>query len=85
MNCSGALRSTANHDSTSVSVGDTGCHWRIEMNGTTVPPASTCGQLWTKLRFGNSVAADTMNPSVATIATCSADHVAAARSIISSG
>ena len=71
MKSSGASRSTANHDSTSVSVADTGCHWRTEMNGTTVPASSTCGQLCTKLRFGNSVAADTMKPSSATIATCS--------------
>src|SRR5438105_1095729 len=49
----GARRSTANHDSTSVSVLDTGCHCRTEMKGTTVPAASICGQLCTKLRLGN--------------------------------
>ena len=55
------------------------------MNGTTVPASSTCGQLCTKLRFGNSVAAETMKPSSATIATWRGVHAAAARSIISSG
>ena len=85
MNASGASRSTANHDSTSVSVDDTGCHWRIEMNGTTVPASSTCGQLCTNERFGNAVAAETMKPSSATIATCAGVHDERARSIISSG
>jgi hypothetical protein len=62
LNHSGALASTANQESTSVSRSDTGCHCRIEMNGATVPFSSTCGQLWTKLRLGNRVAADTMKP-----------------------
>ena len=34
---SGADASTANQDRISVSRSETGCHWRSEMNGTTVP------------------------------------------------
>ncbi len=85
MNSSGAAASTANQESTSVSVAVTGCHWRSEMNGATVPRSSICGQLCTRLRLGNSVAADTMKPLSSTSARCSADHVSAIAWIITSG
>lgn len=87
LNRCGALRSTANHDSTSVSSAETGCHWRSEMNGTTSSESvfSTLGQLCTSERFGNADAADTMNPSSPTIARCASLHVARIRAIISSG
>ena len=68
MNSSGAAASTANQESTSVSRSLIGCHWRSEMNGATVPLASICGQLCTRLRLGNRVAADTMKPLSATSA-----------------
>src|ERR1051326_8571216 len=53
LNDSGASLATANQDSTSVSPADTGCHTRNEVKGATVPSPSICGQLCTKLRFGN--------------------------------
>jgi hypothetical protein len=82
---SGAAASTANQDRTSVSRSLTGCHWRSEMNGATVPSASICGQLCTKLRFGNRVAAEGMNPLSATSARCRSDQAAAMAGIIASG
>ena len=85
MNSSGAAASTANHDSTSVSRSLTGCHWRSDMNGQTVPRSSICGQLCTRLRLGNTVAADTMKPLSATSARWRADHAAAMAGIIASG
>jgi len=85
LNSPGAAASTANHESTSVSRSLTGCHRRSDMNGTTVPLASICGQLCTRLRLGNSVAADTMKPLSATSACWPGDHDAAMAAIISSG
>ena len=85
MNSSGAAASTANHESTSVSRSLTGCHCRSEMNGTTVPRASICGQLCTRLMLGNRVAAETMKPLPATSARWRADQEAAMAGIIASG
>src|SRR4051794_4146447 len=82
---SGASRSTANHERTSVRVALSGCHSRIEMNGATVPSRFTCGQLWTKLRFGMTVAAETMKRASCTVARCSGDHVSRMRAAISAG
>ena len=82
---SGAAASTANQDRTSVSRSLTGCHRRSEMNGDTVPAASTCGQLCTKLRLGNIVAAEGMNRLSATSARCRSDQASAMAGIIASG
>ena len=45
------------------------------MNGTTSSPGRTLGQLCTRLRFGNTVAADTMKRASAIIARCGSVHV----------
>ena len=82
---SGAAASTANQERTSVSRSLTGCHRRSETNGATVPSASTCGQLCTKLRLGNRVAAEGMKPLSATSARCRSDQAAAMAGIIASG
>ncbi len=55
------------------------------MNGTTSSPGRIRGQLCTKLRFGNTVAADTMNPASPTSACCSLVQLARMRSAISGG
>ncbi len=85
MNSSGASLSTANQESTSVSSGPTGCHSRSEMNGRTSSDSPTFGQLCTKLRFGNTDAAEIMNPSSPMTARWSGDHSRTILSIMTSG
>lgn len=85
MNSSGASLSTRNQDSTSVSFSLIGCHCRSDTKGRTSSESATLGQLWTRLRFGKTDAAETMKPSRPIRSSCSADHAPFIRSTISSG
>ncbi|MCW2534427.1 MAG: hypothetical protein JWQ26_126 [Modestobacter sp.] len=85
MNSSGASASTANQDRTSVSFSLIGCHWRMEMNGSTSSDSATRGQLCTKDRFGNTEAAEIMKPSSPTTLSWSSERVSFIRSTISCG